>query len=526
MHALKLETASIQNYIFSSNKLKINLGASFIVEHLLFKQKLKESVIECNEKEVKDNNCIDNWYQAEKIEEISYSGDVMVGYIGGGNAVLYGEEKKLAKIDKIFKRKVIENFPGLEVYSAIIDAGTDMNEGYKNKNKTLTDAVNANRSAIPFINKTFQHGFFNSCHISQGPAQFREKKADNNYVSDDVKVKYDASSDVNTQHERDLLDEKYHQDYSFPLEFEKLSKNHEKAYIAVVHIDGNNMGQSFIDAENLEKTQQLSIATRNIATNAYRELLTHFIDEIENLDLELEEHEKDGRTLLPIRPIITGGDDITFVCEGTLGIELASKFIQYYHEESKGSAFGNLHACAGVAIVKQKYPFSKAYALSEELIKECKKLTRGDQNDGSYLAAMVAGFGTGASLEDLKSKYANPDLLGQPYFISGENSESSPELDEIEAVIKSLKSTKTNGEREFPRNKLMELRFALLKGMEATKEVWSMIKSRYPDLKIEEWNNDHWYEDQKKRALLFEAIEWMDFYQCLEKKTEVLAQKD
>lgn len=520
MHALKIETASIQKYIFSSNKLKVNLGASYIVEHLLFKQVLSEAVGE-NHK-----NCISEWYEAKSPENLSANEELRVGYIGGGNAVLYGNEGNLKEINQQFKSKVLEYFPGLEVYSAMIDMGSDINEGYDEKNKCLSDTINANRSARLFINRTFHHGFFNSCHISQGPAQVREMKADNNYVSDDVKVKYDASEKVNREHEKDLIEEQYRDKYSFPLEFEKLSKKDEKAYIAVVHIDGNNMGQSFIDATNLKRTQQLSIATRSIATNAYKKLLTRFIDEIENLDIELE---KDGKkTLLPIRPIITGGDDITFVCEGTLGIALASKFIRYFHEKSKGSAFGELHACAGVAIVKQKYPFSKAYALSEELIKECKELTRGEGNDGSYLAAMVAGFGTGASLEDLKSKYANKNLLGKPYHISGNQSEKSQPLENILSIIQDLKKSNDSGERLFPRNKLMELRFALLKGPEATKEAWSMIKSRYPDLEIEEWTNDNWYEDGKKRALLFEAIEWMDFYQSLEKEkqTEAATEKE
>jgi len=521
MYALKLETASIQNYIFSSNKLKVNLGASFIVEHLLFKKILSEAVGE------KNKNFISEWYEAESPESISANEELRVGYIGGGNAVLYGEKDKLSEVDEMFKRKVLEYFPGLEVYSGIIDVGTDVNERYEEKNKNLSDTVNTNRSAVPFINRTFQHGIFNSCHISQGPALFREKEADNNYVSDDVKVKFTGSQKVNEQHEKDLLNKEHRENYSFPLEFEKLSKKDDKAYIAVVHIDGNNMGQSFIDAKDLPKTQKLSIATRNIATNAYRKLLTHFIDEIENLDLELEKDKKDGRTLLPIRPIITGGDDITFVCEGTLGIGLASKFLRYFHEESKGSAFEELHACAGVAIVKQKYPFSKAYALSEELIKECKKLTRGEGNDGSYLAAMVAGFGTGASLVDLKNKYANKNLLGKPYHILGNQSEKTQSFEDIRRVIQSLKRMGGSGERLFPRNKLMELRFALLKGKDATRETWSMIKSRYPKLEIEKLS-EGWIEKKEKRALLFEAIEWMDFYQTIEKEkqTEAAAEKE
>ncbi|HKK09429.1 MAG TPA: hypothetical protein VJ939_01270, partial [Bacteroidales bacterium] len=71
------------------------------------------------------------------------------------------------------------------------------------------------------------------------------------------------------------------------------------------------------------------------------------------------------------------------------------------------------------------------------------------------------------------------------------------------------------------------LRFALLKGKDATRETWSMIKSRYPKLEIEKLS-EGWIEKKEKRALLFEAIEWMDFYQTLEKEkqTEAAAEKE
>lgn len=506
MHALKIETASIQKYIFSSNKLKVNLGASYIVEHLLFKQVLSEAVGE-NHK-----NCISEWYEAKSPENLSANEELRVGYIGGGNAVLYGNEGNLKEIDQQFKAKVLEYFPGLEVYSAIIKQG---DEKYKNLNKKLSDEVNANRSARPFINRTFHHGFFNSCHISGGAAQLTQKESNDNFVSDDVKVKYNAMPYVNEQHITDLLSKEHIESYTFPLEFEKLSSKDDKAYIAVVHIDGNNMGQSFIDAEKIEETQKLSIATRNIATNAYQSLLSNLITkQIKDGKIgDLQLKNEDGKTFLPIRPIITGGDDITFVCEGTLGISLAKQFLKEFTEKSKGSLFGTLYACAGVSIVKQKYPFSKAYQLSEELIQVGKKLTRGKGNNGSYLAALVAGYGTGSSLADLKMKYARPEFLARPYYIEGEKQRSEAQMSEVEHIIQNLKGE--DGNSTFPRNKLMELRFSILKGKDETEKTWKMIHSRYSDLKISNWDMDKWYEDGKKRVLLFEAIEWLDFYQEL-----------
>ena len=75
----------------------------------------------------------------------------------------------------------------------------------------------------------------------------------------------------------------------------------------------------------------------------------------------------------PVRRIITAGDDICFVTEGRIGLECAVAFFNALNgkkntEDGKGYA-----ACAGVAIVHQKYPFYRAYELAEQLCSNAKK---------------------------------------------------------------------------------------------------------------------------------------------------------
>ncbi|WP_207680406.1 hypothetical protein [Desulfonema magnum] len=50
-------------------------------------------------------------------------------------------------------------------------------------------------------------------------------------------------------------------------------------------------------------------------------------------------------------PIILGGDDITFVCDGKLGICFSKLFIEAFEKQSV--SFGReLTACAGIAMIR------------------------------------------------------------------------------------------------------------------------------------------------------------------------------
>ena len=77
----------------------------------------------------------------------------------------------------------------------------------------------------------------------------------------------------------------------------------------------------------------------------------------------------------PIRPIIMGGDDITFVSPGKLGIYFAEIFMKEFSEKEVSDG-EKLSSCAGVAITKTKYPFYRGYQLAEGLCSNAKKMAR------------------------------------------------------------------------------------------------------------------------------------------------------
>ena len=83
----------------------------------------------------------------------------------------------------------------------------------------------------------------------------------------------------------------------------------------------------------------------------------------------------DSDALLPDPAVIAGGDDMTFICDGRIALDLASFAIKHYGKQ-RVSGIGNVAACAGVHIVRSHTPIIRAYKLAESLCRNAKTLVK------------------------------------------------------------------------------------------------------------------------------------------------------
>jgi hypothetical protein len=91
-------------------------------------------------------------------------------------------------------------------------------------------------------------------------------------------------------------------------------------------------------------------------------------------DIQQKRDKQDSnKWILPFRPLVSGGDDITFVCDGRIGLDMAVRFIEAFESKTQEILGTRLTACAGIAIVNAHYPFARAYELAEELCQSAKK---------------------------------------------------------------------------------------------------------------------------------------------------------
>lgn len=207
--------------------------------------------------------------------------------------------------------------------------------------------------------------------------------------------------------------------YTFPFDLEKIGRiKGEESYVAVVHADGNKMGdkvkavaqtvaQKFsghpvkkINREYISAMREFSQKVNEASLAALDAVVGLTVQAIKNKAI-LFETDKNGVPYLPLRPLVFGGDDVTFVCNGSIGVELAATYLKVFHNEAEARGL-KLHACAGVSIVKMHYPFARAYKLSEELASSAKSLTR--ETDCSALDWHFAQSGLSGSLEMIRKR--------------------------------------------------------------------------------------------------------------------------
>ena len=176
--------------------------------------------------------------------------------------------------------------------------------------------------------------------------------------------------------------------------------------VAVIHIDGNGVGGIMKNLNEAKKRVPQDMFKDQIGCDrndpdALRRFLlavNRHLDDVVTLAFaaawtriaELSRHDDDraGRehTVIPVVPVILGGDDVTVITSGDYALPFAAAYLRYYEEATrndpilryltppKGQDTGPMTAAAGVAIVKRNFPFHIAYELAEKLVNRAKKV--------------------------------------------------------------------------------------------------------------------------------------------------------
>jgi len=306
--------------------------------------------------------------------------------------------------------------------------------------------------------------------------------------------------------------------YCYTDKLDELGQQKGESHIAIVHIDGNGMGKLFQDAKTLEELRNLSCSVKKVTSDSFTELVRHVVDKFPEIEAAFgydEKHkwpEEKGKKIMPFRPIIIGGDDITFVSEGRLGIYLAKLFLEFFEtngKDIKDNEGRGLSACAGVAITKTKYPFYRGYELSEELCGNAKKRRLKKEDQGSWLDFHISygGFsGTLSSIRDSHYKTPLGELIFRPYKVNSTDERG------FETFVRNTKELKNS----FPNNKIKELRQVLTLGDVSIDRFMKHIDARGLKLPKIQGKNYHTEIFENKITPYFDMIELMEFYPSFE----------
>lgn len=408
-----LEITGIQPYIFGSNQLAQNIGASELVARATTR-KVVDTLQELQWSSNiywKDDDTIFGPGVQYNTNSLGDNLRVEVVYAGGGNAMLLFREMQDARnfIRKL-TRYLVENAPGLRLVAA--------HSTYNHATNILSDVHHALRGTL--AHRKHDHavsapllglGVTATCVYTGLPAigfddderivgrdavekiQQYSGAYQHRHIAAEVAAKLKAERAGKRRLDSVLPQVKGDFGYDFIYDFDEIGDHDESSYIAVVHADGNRMGERFDEIRHantsanknddyIKALRDFSLKIRRRAKRALSETVDYLFASLDSGDgngrfggVVRTPRNRSGDPVLPFRPIVFGGDDITFVCDGRLGLDLAAYYLKAFCREDDPDerlVGGPVSARAGVAVVKTHYPFSRAYDLAEELARQAK----------------------------------------------------------------------------------------------------------------------------------------------------------
>ncbi len=495
-YGLVINVVSIQKYLFGSNKLKESQGASYLIKHI-YDEPLQTAIGEI----FTDPIDFQAWREKPSQSYIA-AGKVPfeIGYKGGGNALLFfSDEKKLQEFVSKWTTKLLKTAPG--VVTAVACNSIDSNH-FKESMKELFKKLRENKyKHIPAVIIP-RHGITAECsHTGYAVETYNKKEHD--YLSSVANATVNVSEDA-LDNFRSIFEDILGNEFTFTNNLEMLGQSKGKDnFIAIVHIDGNDMGYRFSNAHSIESLRTLVLEVERAAIGSFEAMLAAIKSQIDALGLK-KNYDKKKRRILPLTPIIVGGDDITFVCDGRLGVYLAKLFIDSF-ETFKVNEKEPLSACAGIAVIKTKYPFYRGYMLAEELCKKAKDVRRRKKDTASWLDFHISYGGISGTLKEIRESQYNVDqgnLLYRPYKTGSSNGEAPS----LEQMIESSRELK-----KFPNTRINELRSVLSQNENVSKIFVDKLKARGEKLPEVPGIQHHKTLFQDSRAPYLDMIELMMF---------------
>ena len=407
LYLVIIETSSNQDYIFSTNKLKENIGASELTYRSGTQWVLGAIASPAGQRG------FEIWQDSTRLRQLlldpaknppieNADQGIEILTAASGKALFLTKTKESARsIIQAVTRQAIIEAPGLTIAGSYEKVGAIGNEGalaqaiQKVHRKLETERSHfpspENRFLrLPIVAECASSGLPASALVAEGGRKRSISQVNHAKWSFAPKAKDRlANLDMRLARQIDqLVEEKNDNQDSGANSSDGLLKDDAtsdpRSWLGIVHADGNGLGKIFL---NFEKYIGSDKSDRNYI-NTYRKFslaLDECTETAFQQALEVFPVEARDNAAVPVVPLILGGDDLTVVCDGHYALEFTRRFLQSFEQKTAEhpviaqvaqAAFGvgRLSACAGVAIVKRHFPFSVAYSLAAELIRSAKQV--------------------------------------------------------------------------------------------------------------------------------------------------------
>lgn len=387
---------SKQEYIYRTNRVQEIIGGSEILRSLFtdFFKNTKDFKIESDwQNGDVPENYLDYFNKSGNDAEIIYEG-------GGNLCVIYKDEETYKAVNRKFSREVLEKAFTVNV----IASSTEVTGDFIKDRKKLYAENTLQKNTGAFYTPCNVLPFTQVDRVSFQAIVKKDKKNQKQYTTESK----------NKQKKYDSIPE--NKNSVFEKEFDKFVDKGTESLLAVIYIDGNNMGEKVKNVTQGKSDYTSGInALRNFSKQTNKDFVENPIKAITEKLTELYNNAKDEKEQKKylFRKIISGGDEITIVCNA----HAVPYILEIYFE--KLSESGNNSACAGVAVFHSHDPFADVYEIAEACCEMGKKQAHLEENKGkNYIDFHYCHAGITNSLEIIRDTQEK-EYTARPYEYSG-----------------------------------------------------------------------------------------------------------
>lgn len=399
-----------QEYIYRSGKIREIIGASCIIRDV-FKDYLYPAAkkIRNQMKDFKEQEAI-YLYDKKTAEKFSvkvfeqrmaegrYIGEVV--YDGGGNfLVLYRDKDTCIQVNRLFTRELMRKTYTLKVLCTILDNPDSSQYGEDNKRlyerhqrNEMTESVIYPVNSLPVVQVD---------PLTSKPLSVRRsvpEEREGMKMSLEQAAKHDKYREE-AKAQGDIVGEK--------ILDRIVTKKGEESLLAVIYMDGNNMGAQVQDClEGKNSYEECVTKLRSFSSGIQKNYVDDRINAI-NTKLDNKYKDNSGKKR---RTIVAAGDEMTIICNARDALDVIEAYFEEFPKKCS--------SCAGIAIFHSHAPYADAYRLAEECCESGKKRMKDKGlRHASFVDFHYCQGGIGIDLDEIRKKELQGEECSRPWII-------------------------------------------------------------------------------------------------------------
>lgn len=523
------DVRGIQDYIFRTNKISDAMGASRIIEGIISKA-MKTAVEELH---ITESVLLD-WESDEGrkadrkklrfAEQKSVSLQVL--YVGGGNAYALFRTGSLAEqINRKMARYVLEKSYSLQLAAAAVPYTGNYYKDFRELSREMAaikgkSPVSRLTGALPVMEVEPVTGF-----PAVKLAKEHGKEEWISYETYQKRMTKQGELREGIEKNLDAL----------------VTEKGIDSMIAIVHLDGNNMGSriQLLMGEETDYTKAVD-RIRQISMNinhGFKDTLNQMREVIEAEAVQKEVFRNKEKNVF-VRPLLAAGDDITFLCNASVAMaaveyfcrDISGKVLYQEPGEEKDLEIYGFSVCAGIAYINSHFPFRVGYRAAENCCDSAKKRAKEDvhkavvqkngrmlERVGSWVDFQICKSIQAADIKANRKKeyelYDKSRLCLRPYFISVQKQDVlNQQCARYDFSIFKETYQYFSNKALVPRSVAKEFRNTYPMGEHEMQALQSFARSRGRQMPARYPEAFRLAEDGRKEAVWYDALELMDYY--------------